>query len=279
MALVVVLWLIVLLSIMATGHSRGAHTETRLASRQVAMAEARADAEAAINHVVLAMLSERGLEIPVDGRVFAVAIDDRPVMLAVRQSTGLVDLNAGSAELLAAALEAAGMGEAERRETVDAILDWRDGDQLRHLNGIEDEDYAAAGLPWSSRDGAFAAVEELRYLPGIGADLYEKIAPLVTVYSGRGGIDIELAPPALVEAVAGDRIEPASTGGDGGGARSRSPRYGTFHIYATAGEGSGVRAAIEAVITTAGLQEAPVVLREWREPARQVVPTLTGVEG
>jgi general secretion pathway protein K len=46
MALIVVLWLVVLLSIMAAGHSRNVHTDSTLAARQVQAAKARALAEA-----------------------------------------------------------------------------------------------------------------------------------------------------------------------------------------------------------------------------------------
>ena len=48
MALIVVLWLVVLLSIMAAGHSRNVRTDTTLAARQVQSAKARALAEAGI---------------------------------------------------------------------------------------------------------------------------------------------------------------------------------------------------------------------------------------
>lgn len=277
MALVVVLWLIVLLSIMAAGHTRGTHVDTQLASRQVAVAQARGRAEAGVNHVLLLLLSEKGRDVPIDGRIFGVAIDDKTVTLAVRSATGLVDLNAASADHLDAVLKAAGIAGDKRRQVTDAILDWRDGDNLRHLDGIEDEDYIAAGLPWTSRDGRFVAVDELRYVPGIGQDEFERLAPLVTVYSGRGGIDLELAPPILVEAMTGERIEPASQ--DDAGNRGRGPQSGTFHIYATVEAGSGAVAAIEAVVTTSRSTDAPVFVHEWREPPRQVVPPLEGAEG
>jgi general secretion pathway protein K len=276
MALVVVLWLIVLLSIMAAGHARGTHVDTQLASRQISVAQARGYAEAGINHTLLMMLSDQGRDVPVDGRVFGVAIDDTTVTLAVRNATGLVDLNAAPPALLDSVMEAAGVAEANRRVLVDAILDWRDGDNLRHLDGIEDSDYTAAGLPWTSRDGAIAAVDELRYIPGIGQGEFERLAPLVTVYSGRSGVDLELAPPVLVAAMTGDRVEPASQDHGAGGSGGRGPRTGTFHIYATVEAGSAGVAAIEAVVTTSRSDEAPVVVHEWREPPRQVVPPLAG---
>ena len=275
MALVVALWLIVLLSIMAVGHARGTHVDTQLASRQVSVAKARGHAEAGINHILLMLLSQDGRQVPVDGRMFAITVDDADVTLAVRQATGLVDLNAASPDHLEAVLKAAGFVKSDRRKVVDAILDWRDGDDLRRLDGIEDDDYAAAGMPWTSRDGAFASIDELRYIPGIGQDEFERLAPLVTVYSGRGGFDLELAPPALVEAMTGEMIEPASQHETA--TQGRGPRLGTYHIYATAGSVSGSVAAIEVVVTTSRSTEAPIVIKEWREPPRQVVPLLAGV--
>jgi general secretion pathway protein K len=276
MALVVVLWLIVLLSMMAAGHARGTHVDTQLASRQVSVAQARGYAEAGINHALLLLLSDKGGDVPVDGRIFAVEIDETNVTLAVRSASGLVDLNAASPDTLDAALQAIGVVEAERSGIIDAILDWRDGDDLRHLDGVEDQDYIAAGLPWTSRDGSFAAVDELHYLPGIGQVEFERLAPLVTVHSKRSGVDLELAPPILVEAMTGKPVEPASQDTAGSG---RGPQSGTFHIYATVEAGSGAVAAIEAVVTTSRSSDAPVVVHEWREPPRQVVPPLEGVEG
>ena len=277
MALVVVLWLIVLLSIMAAGHTHGTHVDTQLASRQISVAQARGYAEAGINHTLLMLLSEKGRDVSVDGRIFAVSIDETPVTLAVRNANGLVDLNAASADTLDAALKAAGIAEAKRSGIVDAILDWRDRDDLRHLDGVEDQDYVAAGLPWTSRDGQFAAVDELRYLPGVGQAEFERLAPLVTVHSKRAGVDLELAPPILVEAVSGKSAEPTTQ--QNAGSRGRGPQSGTFHIYATVEAGSGAMAAIEAVVTTSRSAKAPVVVHEWREPPRQVVPPLEGADG
>ena len=156
MALIIVLWLIVLLSVMAAGHAHNVHTDTTLASRQVEIAKARGLAEAGINHVIMEMLADdSSIEIPVDGTVFPVDVYDDTVTLAVRKATGLVDLNSAGTELLDAVLRACGVQDGRRPELVDAILDWRDGDNLTHLNGIEDKDYLAAGLSWTSRDGAF----------------------------------------------------------------------------------------------------------------------------
>ena len=276
MALIVVLWLVVLLSIMAAGHSKNVHTDTTLAARQVQSAKARALAEAGINHVILEMLAaDTDRKLPVDGSLFTVRVGDDDVTIAIRDATGFVDLNAAQAELLDAALKACGVGETARRDLVDTLLDWRDGDELRRMHGIEDDDYMAAGVAWTSRDGAFEAVDELKYLPGMSQSRYECLAPFVTVYSGRGGLNMEYAPPALIMALTGEEVPAAEPDDDAAG----GPRNGTFHIYASASGSSGTVAAIEAVVRISRTSKAPFTIVDWREPPRVEFPPREGVEG
>jgi len=214
-------------------------------------------------------------KLPVDGSLFTVRVGDDDVTIAIRDATGFVDLNAAQAELLDAALKACGVGETARRDLVDTILDWRDGDELRRMHGIEDDDYMAAGVAWTSRDGAFEAVDELKYLPGMSQSRYECLAPFVTVYSGRGGLNMEYAPPALIMALTGEEVPAAETDDD----RAGGPRNGTFHIYASASGSSGTVAAIEAVVRISRTSKAPFTIVDWREPPRVEFPPREGVEG
>ncbi|MHC4408315.1 MAG: type II secretion system minor pseudopilin [Planctomycetota bacterium] len=278
MALIVVLWLVVLLSIMATGHSRNVRTDTTLASRQVQSAQARALAEAGINHVILEMLaanSDRKLR--TDGSLFNVRIGEDDVTIAIRDATGFVDLNGADAELLDAALKASGANETARRDLVAAILDWRDKDDLSHLNGVEDDDYVAAGVAWTSRDGAFEAIDELKYLPGMSQAHYDRLAPLVTVHSGGGGLNVEYAPPALIAALTGEEVPTAELEDDDGNASG--PRNGTFHIYASASGTGATVAAIEAVVRISRASKTPFTIVDWREPPRAEFPPREGVQG
>ena len=276
MALIVVLWLVVLLSVMAAGHSKNVHTDSMLAARQVQSAKARALAEAGINHVILEMLAaDSDRKLPVDGSLFTVRIGEDDVTIAIRDATGFVDLNAAKPELLEAALEACGVGETARRDLVDAALDWRDRDDLRRLHGVEDDDYLAAGVAWTSRDGAFEAVDELKYLPGMSQSYYDCLAPVVTVHSGQGGLNMEYAPPALITALTGEEV-PAADSDD---AAADGPRNGTFHIYASASGSAATIAAIEAVVRISRASKTPFTIVDWREPPRVEFPPRQGVEG
>jgi general secretion pathway protein K len=278
MALIVVLWLVVLLSVMAAGHSRNVHTDTTLAARQVQSAKARALAEAGINHVILEMLAvNTDRKLLTDGSLFRVRIGEDDVTIAIRDASGFVDLNAANAELLDAALKACSVGETARRDLVDAILDWRDKDDLTRLHGVEDDDYIAAGVAWSSRDGAFESIDELKYLPGMSQARYDCLAPYVTVYSGRRGLDMEYAPPAMITALTGEEVptaEPDDVDGNASG-----PRNGTYHIYASASGSASTIAAIEAVVRISRTSKSPFTIVDWREPPRAQFPPRAGVEG
>jgi general secretion pathway protein K len=278
MALIVVLWLVVLLSVMAAGHSRNVHTDTTLASRQVQSAKARALAEAGINHVILEMLAaDSDRKLRTDGSLFVVRIGGDDVTIAVRDASGFIDLNAAKPELLDAALEACRINETARRDLVDAILDWRDKDDLTRLHGVEDDDYLAAGVAWTSRDGAFEAVDELKYLPGMSQSRYDCLAPFVTVHSGKGGLDMEYAPPALIAALTGEDVPAAEPDNDDGNAGG--PRNGTFHIYASAAGTSGTVAAVEAVVQIGRASKSPFTIVDWREPPRVEFPPREGGQG
>ena len=274
MALIIVLWLVVLLSIMAAGHTRNVHTDTQLAAQQVGFAQARSLAEGGIHHAIVELLvNTNTAQQAVDGTVFSISIDGQQVLLAMRDATGLVDLNAASADLLAAALRAGGANESQQRRLVDAVLDWRDGDNLSHLNGAEDDDYRAAGLHWTARDAAFETIDELKYVLGMPQTLFDRVAPFLTVHSGSSRVDLEFAPPLLTAALTGkdvNLITPAQPGPMQSSTDdySRGVRSGTYHIYASATGAAGSMASIEAVIRLSTTQDVPFTVLEWREPSR-----------
>jgi hypothetical protein len=97
------------------------------------------------------------------------------------------------------------------------------------------------------------------------------------VHSGRGGLNLEYAPPFLVSMLTGQTLD-ASDNDDGlmpqeqqrrGAATARN---GTYHIYASAMGNGKVTASIEAVVRIAATTEQPYSVLYWREPARFQFP-------
>lgn len=199
-ALVLVLWLLVLLTVIAASHARNIRTETRLAANQVEAARARALAEAAASHTILELLVRDVQERwQADGTVYHLEIDGGTVAVSIHDTSGLIDLNTVDAPMLDKVLAAIGIDEVERAGLVGATLDWRDKDSLKHDNGAEDDDYRLAGIPWGVRDGAFSSVEEYRYVLGMTNPIFEQLAPYLTVHSKHRGVRLEYAPPWLLE--------------------------------------------------------------------------------
>ena len=274
MALIVVLWLVVLLSVMAAGHARNVHTDNLLTARQIGLAEARALADAGVRKAILGLLGN-GPAPPVDGTLLQVQLAGDTVIVGVRDSRGLVDLNAAGPDLLSVVMGLAGADGEEQQKLVGAIMDWRDKDRLTRIHGAEDRDYRAAGLGWTARDDSFDAVEELRFVIGMRPEFYASTAQYFTVYSGRSTLDLDYAPVGLLDAVRAATNSAATfkTGGTGPIAQQiTGPLRGTYHVYSTATGRNGATASIEAVVRISGRRSNPYLVLELRETSREPGP-------
>jgi general secretion pathway protein K len=127
--------------------------------------------------------------------------------ISILNEASLIDLNSADRALLAGLLSALGLAPEVQDPLLDAILDWRDEDDLHLLNGAEDPDYDAAGVPYGAKDGPFDSVEELRQVLGIEAEVYNAVAPVLTVNSGSRRISEQLAPPLVLAAIEGSTLE------------------------------------------------------------------------
>ena len=261
-ALVVVLWLVVLLTVIASGHSRNAHIETVLAGRYVETTAARHIADAATQLTIAELLSQGAAErVPADGRLRAIPVGEREAVVSVRRASGLVDLNTANEPILQAVFVAAGARESEAQMLAARVLDWRDQDSFTHFQGAEDDEYRAAGLAWTARDDAFSSVEEVRYVLGMPAELYRSMRPYLTVHSGQAGIELDVAPSFLVEALrsaqirtSGSRMRPVARGGNG-----------TFHIDVEVLGPGGVFVSSEAVVMIERDADQPFAVLGWRD--------------
>ena len=138
-----------------------------------------------------------------DGTVYVWPFGGGRVWVSIQDEDGKIDLNTAPDELLRGLFVSVGLDEDASAALVDAIVDFRDEDDLRRLNGAEDRDYADAGLPYGAKDAPFEAVEELQQVLGMTRQIYKRVAPALTVHSGRRGIDPRVAPRAALLALPG----------------------------------------------------------------------------
>jgi general secretion pathway protein K len=282
-ALVLVLWVLTLLGVIATSFAKSMHTETELARQLTLSAQAQALAEAGIYRGIVDLLMLRRnplVKWQANGSVYkTIKMGQGKVQIAIQDEAGRIDLNSAQEPLLNALLLASGMDEQVRATLVDAIIDWRDPDNLRRLHGAEDEEYQAAGLTYGAKDGPFNSVEELNQVLGMTPALYRRLAPALTVHSHQPNVDINFASAAVVQALEAGEAAQAGIGTDyksilGKTANLGTPRpprgtlvsagSGTYTLRATA-KVYGTVAEIVATIKLDGGSNQPYSVISWRE--------------
>jgi general secretion pathway protein K len=213
-ALILVLWLTVLLTVIAGGFAYGMRNEALAARNTVSWAQARALADGAIHRTVFELLRPKvspDVWAP-DGSVHV--WDDTGARIAVSavDESAKIDLNTAPDNLLKGLLQTAGELDADAAaRLVDVIDDWKDADELRRPNGAEAPDYQAAGLPYRPANAFFEAVPELQRVLGMTPALYAKLADSLTVYSGQAGINPAYASRTALLAVPGATPEIVDT--------------------------------------------------------------------
>jgi general secretion pathway protein K len=207
---VVVIWLMTALTTLASGFSTESGTAVRLARNTLESGEARALADGGLFLAIRGMLEENPSDPwPVDGTPRQVTVGESTVSVAVLDEAGKVDINAAPDELLQNLLAQTGIDADAAAALADAIADWRDPDDLKRLHGAEAPEYRRQGAPYEPSNAPFAAVSELRLVLGMTPEIYERLAPLVTIYSRLGRINPLSAPASVIRALPGVSPEAA----------------------------------------------------------------------
>ena len=100
-------------------------------------------------------------------------------------------------------MASAPVDEEQQIRLVGAIIDWRDADDLVHLDGAEKAEYQDAGLSYEPRNKPFQTVEELQLVLGMDKSVYKWIEPLVTVYSGQAQVKLQEAAKEVLQVIPG----------------------------------------------------------------------------
>jgi len=270
--LVLVLWMLALLTLTAAGYARSTRTETLLAAYQAQSAQARAAAEGGI------WLAVQDLVRPVAEREWDAVGTSRKVAVGpyfaevvVQDEAGKIDLNSAREDLLTGLLRSGGADENQANALRDAILDWRDRDNLRRDQGAEDDDYAAAGRAYGAKDGPFNSIEELRLVAGMTEALYRNIAPALTVHSHKPGInpavavrEALLARPDMSPEEADEQIAARADAGSGGA--------GSVFTITSQGLAGDATVRLDAVILIRRGADVAYTVLSWSEGREEETP-------
>ena len=284
-ALVIVLWVVMLLSLMAASFAYTLRTETTLATHATERVRALALAEAGIHYAAYRLLIQRDPENPwpTDGRVRRWLFGDGMVDIEAVDASGRIDINSADRALFEGLLTViGGLDEAAAGELLDRIEDYRDPDDLERPAGAERDSYLQAGLVTGPSNAPFETIEELQQVLGMSLPLYRRIAGAITVHSRQPGIAPEAASAEVLSAVPGidpqlaadyvrqrQDMEPLDIA-----ALPPLPAAGEFlsagtgravHLVVTARVSDEASSTVAAVISSRQQVQEPFRLESWRE--------------
>ncbi len=215
-ALLMVLWVLTLLMVIVLSFSFTARTETQSTLAFKEGVEKRFLAEAGIERGIIELFHRKqnrtvpGSEVwKTDGTIYKDSLGSGYYSASIRDESGKMDINMVSEVLLKNLLINSGVSPEEADAIVDAIMDWRDKDDLHRLHGVESDYYMSLPASYKAKNANFDTLEELLLVKGItGEILYgsaEKkgIIDLITVNSRSNKININAASKEVLAAIPG----------------------------------------------------------------------------
>ncbi|MGN6093630.1 MAG: general secretion pathway protein GspK [Luteibacter jiangsuensis] len=301
-ALLVVLWACTLLAILVGGFAGIARVEALQTRFTLGQQRARYAAEAGIVRAIAvvqarrrqALLADMGGTpsqadiLPGDGRSLAFEFDRVHVSVGMLDETGKVDINSAEPRTLKALFVAAGCPVGRADELTRRVLERR-GPTMEATadDGVPQTSASAASV--SIPDGKytpFVAIEELQGVPGMDPDLYGRLEPAITIWSGQAAPQPDFAPLLAMAAVRGLDLRTAQdvvrardsvplgtplTHLPGGVALGGALPGNTLTFRADADDGHGGRATVEATVRfpfaapERGPHETLYTVLRWRD--------------
>jgi general secretion pathway protein K len=292
-ALIMVLWLIILLTVIASAFAYSMRTETVAARNAVSLAQARSVADGAIMRMAFELMRPRTVNESwqADGAPHYWDEGDAHVAANAIDESGKIDLNSASDALLKGLFQTVGGLDGDAAQAiVDKIDDWKDADDLRRPNGAEAPEYQAAGLSYKPANAPFENVAELQRVLGMTPAVYAAVAENLTTFNKSPGVNPSFASRNVLLSIPGATVEvvdtylaqrqaalasglPVPAFPVSGGAAGPT---NLWRIRAEATMPDGVTYAREAVIRPGGDLQHPVTILAWIEgDYRRIPPPIT----
>jgi general secretion pathway protein K len=205
-ALFMVLWVLILLSGIATEFCFAMRTEVNMVRNFKEQTEAYYIALSGLNRAVYELLrNESSLgkkKLLVDENEDAAETSSRwrmntdipPIPFAggrfkvhIGNEAGKININTADEPLLKMMLNGFVIEEQEKSIIVDSILDWRDKNDLHRINGAENDYYQSLPEPYDCKNGDFDTAEELLMVRGVTPEIfYGGLNQMVSVFQDRG---------------------------------------------------------------------------------------------
>ncbi|WP_233589859.1 general secretion pathway protein GspK [Acidovorax sp. FJL06] len=199
-----VLWLVAALSLVVLAGAQGVRQQTQRTTLDLERLRAESVLDAAIQLTAQRLLLDKGKDSSY--RIQRLSLGQSDIWVEITPSGGLVDVNVASDALLQALFQrAGGLSPGEAAILASRVRDYLDPDDIPSgVGGAEAAQYRAAGWPSMPRNAALDDLSELKSVLGMTAGLYEIIAPHLGI-NGQQRIEIDSAPPALIDALTGQQ--------------------------------------------------------------------------
>jgi len=205
-ALFMVLWVLILLSGIATEFCFAMRTEVNMVRNFKEQTEAYYIALAGLNRAIFELirnesspekkklLADENEETAETSTRWRMNTDIPPVSFAggrfevhIGNEAGKINLNTADEPLLKMMLNGFEIEEQEKSIIVDSIMDWRDENDLHRMNGAENDYYQSLPEPYECKNGDFDVIEELLMVRGVTPEIfYGGLKKIVTAFQDRG---------------------------------------------------------------------------------------------
>lgn len=222
-ALMVVLWVMMLLTVIASEFIFTMRTEMNITINFKEEAEAYYAALAGIEKAKAEILSADS-EMNLDDNGLLIFDGKQPnreenigrarYLYEIIDEDRKLNINTATPEQLKHILKYAGVEDTLADTITDSLQDWKDPDDLHRINGVEEEYYLSLPQPHSCKDGLFDNVEELLLVKGItpvifyGSKKKQNIPGITNFLTAKssGAVNINTADKIVLEAVFGDAM-------------------------------------------------------------------------
>lgn len=293
-ALILVLWVTLLLTMIAAAFAASVRVEGRAALNAREEAQAQALAVAGFNQAVAELMGEWDYNaLTEDGQTALVRLaggqasspQSGPAVREGKLGQGRfryrvldeerrINVNLADRKTLIRLLEGVGIASGAERDIVaDSILDWIDEDSLHRLNGAEDNYYRGLTPSYGAKNGPMDSIEELRLVRGVTPEIYQLLAPYLTVW-GSGKVNINTADETLLQLLFPDqaqailaqrKVQPYVQPQFGGVVRSTA-----FTVEATGMGPSALERMVRGVVKLEGKDR--LMVKAWDDNAEKASP-------
>lgn len=222
-ALLIVLWVITILVVLVMSFTLLTKTEANSIVFFRDSVQKKLFAEASLERAIVeihyrqifknqSIVLEGGEVARIDGKNYDVNIGTGRYTYRLFNESGKINLNrmgTRSGVILNNLLVNLGVAKEKADIIVDSILDWIDTDDLKRINGAENEYYQSLPNPYKAKNGRLDTLEELLLIKEMSPDILfgtkdrKGLDNFVTIYSTTVRVNINAAPKEVLMAMPG----------------------------------------------------------------------------